>query len=142
MFSKEESAKIRQEFWTSFGKSFPKKWVLYNTKIKDFSFKFFFDTKKAMVILDIEGDLEHRIKYFERLQSLKNILSEEYLPEIIFDDCYRLENEKEVSRIYTILPNVCIHNKNTWQETMEFFNEKMQLFEAFWFEYEDIIKGE
>ena len=34
MFNREESAKIRQEFWTSFGKSFPRKWLLYNTKIK------------------------------------------------------------------------------------------------------------
>ena len=33
MFNREESAKIRQEFWTSFGKSFPRKWLLYNTKI-------------------------------------------------------------------------------------------------------------
>ena len=41
MFSKEEAAKIKKEFWTSFGKSFPKKWILYDTKIKDFAFKFY-----------------------------------------------------------------------------------------------------
>ena len=54
MFSKEEAAKLRKEFWTSFGKSFPRKWLLYNTKIKGFAFKFVADRKKAAVCLDIE----------------------------------------------------------------------------------------
>jgi hypothetical protein len=35
MFSKEELKKLSHEFWTNFGKEFPNKWVLYNTKIKD-----------------------------------------------------------------------------------------------------------
>lgn len=142
MFSKEESKRIRQEFWTSFGKSFPRKWILYNTKIKDFSFKFYFDTKKAIVALDIEDtNLENRIKYYEKVRSLKTILQQEYIPDVIFEDCYILENGKEISRIYTQLNNVCIHNKNTWQETMEFLYQKMVKFEAFWLEYQDIIKN-
>ena len=49
MFSKEEAANLKKEFWTAFGKSFPKKWLLYDTKIKDFSFKFYADNKKAEV---------------------------------------------------------------------------------------------
>lgn len=142
MFSREESKKLREEFWISFGKSFPRKWILYNTKIKDFSFKFYFDTKKAMVVLDIEDeDLEQRIKYYERLQSLQSLLKEDYLPEVIYEDIYFLENGKEISRIYVVLEGVSIHNKNTWRETMEFLNEHMQKFEEFYWEYEDVIKG-
>ncbi|HQC07300.1 MAG TPA: DUF4268 domain-containing protein, partial [Kaistella chaponensis] len=30
MFSKEEAQKYRQEFWIAFGKSFPRKWILYH----------------------------------------------------------------------------------------------------------------
>ena len=55
MYSKEEAAKLRQEFWISFGKSFPYKWTLYKTGVKNLSFRFYFDTKKAMVCIDIEG---------------------------------------------------------------------------------------
>ena len=54
MFSKEESARLRKEFWTSFGKSFPRKWLLYNTKIKGVSFKFQADRKTAFVCLDFD----------------------------------------------------------------------------------------
>lgn len=140
MFSKEESRILRQEFWTSFGKSFPRKWILYNTKLKGLSFKFHFDNKTALVALDLEDDLEHRIKYWEKLQALKSILLNEFLPDAIFDETYFLDNEKEISRIYIPLEQkVSIHNKNSWREVMEFFNEKMNLFEAFFEEYKDVI---
>lgn len=142
MFSKAESRKLREDFWISFGKSFPRKWVLYNTKIRDFSFKFYFDKKKAMVSLDIEDqNIENRIKYWDKMISLKAILTDEFLPDAIFNEDYVLPNGKEISRIYLEKHNVSIHNKNTWQETMVFLNETMQKFEAFYFEYEDFIKA-
>ena len=142
MFSKEESRILRQEFWTSFGKSFPRKWILYNTKLKGLNFKFHFDTKTALVALDLEDDLELRIKYWEKLQALKSILLDEYLPDAIYDEEYFLDNKKEISRIYMPLEQkVSIHNKNSWRDVMEFFNEKMSLFEAFFEEYKDIIEA-
>lgn len=142
MFSKEESRLLRQEFWTSFGKSFPNKWILYDTKIKGLSFKFYFDTKKALVALDIEGDLESRINHWEKLLSLKTILLNDYTPEAIFSEEYILENGKEISRVYVPLKTkVSIHNKNTWRETMEFFNETMIKFESFFEDFKDIIKN-
>ncbi|GAL67787.1 DUF4268 domain-containing protein [Jejuia pallidilutea] len=142
MFSKEESRILRQEFWTSFGKSFPRKWILYNTKLKGLSFKFHFDTKKALVALDLEDDLEYRIKYWEKLEALKSILKDEYLPDAIFEEEFILENGKEISRIYVPLEQkVSIHNKNTWRGVMVFFNKTMSLFEAFFLEYKDIIEG-
>lgn len=142
MFSKEESRLLRQEFWTSFGKSFPRKWILYDTKLKGFSFKFHFDTKIALVALDLEDDLEFRIKYWEKLVALKSILLDDFLPEAIFEEAYILDNEKEISRIYVPLEHkVSIHNKNTWRDVMVFFNEKMYLFEAFFEEYREVIEG-
>jgi len=141
MFSKVESRKLREDFWISFGKSFPRKWVLYDTKIKGLSFKFHFDTNSALVTLDLEDDLENRINYWEKLQSLKSILKDEYLPEVIFEEAFFLENGKEISRIYVELnQKVSIHNKNNWRDVMEFFNEKMGLFEAFFDEYREFLE--
>lgn len=141
MFSKEESRRLRQDFWISFGKSFPRKWTLYDTKIKGFSFKFHFDTKKALIALDIEDDLENRITYWEKLVSLKSILTQDYLPDVIFEEEYFLENGKEISRVYLPLEQkVSIHNKNTWQDVMVFFNENMSKFEDFFEDYKEVIK--
>lgn len=141
MFSKEEWARMRQEFWTSFGKSFPRKWILYNTKIKGFSFKFHFDTKKAMVLVVIEGNLEHRIRYFEKMQSLENLLMD-YWEDAVFSDSFELENGKEISCVFVEKYGVSIHNKSTWQETMNFLHEKMLKLEEFWLEYEDFFRDE
>ena len=95
MFSKENSRILRETFWISFGKSFPRKWILYQTKLKGLAFKFHFDTKSAMVTLDIEGTTENRIKYWRKLQSLQEILINEYLPNAIFAESYALEMEKK-----------------------------------------------
>ncbi|MDX1766872.1 MAG: DUF4268 domain-containing protein [Arenibacter troitsensis] len=141
MFSKEESKKLRQDFWISFGKSFPRKWILYNTGIKDFSFKFHFDLSIAMVSMDIENqDLEKRLELWEKLISLQSLFKEEYLPNALFEDTVFLNNGKEISRISVSLENVSIHNKNTWQETMVFLKDNMVKFEDFFNEYEDIIR--
>lgn len=142
MFSREDSRKLREEFWISFGKSFPTKWILYDTKLKGFAFKFHFDTKNAFVTLDLEDDLEQRIIYWDKLQSLKAILVADYLPEVIYEEEYFLENGKEISRIYvSIDKKVSIHNKNTWREVMEFFVDNMTKFEAFFEEYKDFIEA-
>lgn len=141
MFSKDESRKLREEFWISYGKSFPRKWILYDTKIKGVSFKFHFDTSNAMVVLDLEDDLETRINVWEKLQSLKTILLDDFLPNAIFKEEYLLENGKEISRIYVAInQKVSIHNKNSWRDVMLFFNEKMAAFEAFFIEYRDFIE--
>jgi len=140
MFSKSESKKLREDFWISFGKSYPTKWILYNTKIKDFSFKFYFDTSKAMVTLDIESkDLEKRINLWEKVISLKSVLVDDYLPTAQFEEYTFLENQTEISRIYVCLDQVSIHNKNTWQQTMIFMNEHMKKFEAFFNDFEAVF---
>ncbi len=140
MFSKEESRKLREAFWIAFGKSYPRKWILYKTGKKGLVFKFHFDLKQAMVSLDVVGDLEQRIETWEKLSSLKNLLLADYLPNAVFKDYYHLENQKEISRIYVEKHDVSIHNKNTWQETMVFLHCTMLCFEDFFLTYEDIIK--
>ncbi|WP_298505956.1 DUF4268 domain-containing protein [uncultured Maribacter sp.] len=142
MFSKEESKRLKQDFWISFGKSFPRKWTLYNTNIKGLTFKFHFDLKKAMVSLDVDhNSLEKRIELWEKLITLKSIIREDFLPESHFKDYFILENKKEISRIYIEKNNVSIHNKNTWQETMLFLKDTMESFEAFFEDYKDILNS-
>mgnify|MGYP003631029167 CR=1 FL=1 len=114
--------------------------MLYNTKIKDFSFKFYFDTSVARVMLDLETlDLEKRRALWDALVSIRSILIDQYLPAAIFDDGHVLENGKQISRIYVELQGVSIHDKNTWQRTMVFLNENMLLFEAFFEDYGDML---
>ncbi|MBU2996613.1 DUF4268 domain-containing protein [Cellulophaga baltica] len=140
MYSKEEAKKLRQDFWISFGKSFPRKWILYNTKIKDFSFKFHFDKSQAMVSMDIENkNLEKRIELWDKLTSLKSVLETDYIANVTYQEYVYLDNQRDISRLYISIDGVSIHNKNTWQETMIFLNETMLKFEAFFYDFEDML---
>ncbi len=140
MFSKQEAQALKKEFWTAFGKSFPRQWILYDTQIKDFSFKFNADNKKAEVSLDIEmKDELFRNAYYEKVESLENMLQEE-VGSVFKDEFYTLENGKVIARFWTELTGVSIYNKNTWRDIFQFFIEKMEGFERVFLEYEDYIK--
>ncbi|WP_109301305.1 DUF4268 domain-containing protein [Aquimarina sp. AU474] len=140
MYNREESKQIRQEFWTAFGKEYPRKWLLYNTKIKDVTLKFSFTTKKAQVSIDIEpSDEIVRAYYYDKFVSLKTILVSEYLEAILYDEHYELENYKIIPRIYVELLNVNIHNKNCWEQVMIFLYDHMEKLETFFLEYKDFI---
>lgn len=141
MYSKEESQRMKREFWVAFAEKYPRKWVLYDTKIKDFSFKFFVDNKKAQVLIDIEQRSdEKRTAYFEKLDSLKNILEEEFIKDLVFEKNYTLESGKTISRIWTEIQGVGFSNRNNWDIIFDFFFEKMNALEMFYLEYDDFIK--
>lgn len=141
MYSKEESQKMKREFWVAFAEKYPRKWVLYDTKIKDFSFKFYVDNKKAQVLIDIEQRSdEKRIAYFEKLEALKNILEEEFIKDLVFEKNYTLESGKTISRIWIEIQGVGFSNRNNWDTIFDFFFEKMNALEMFYLEYDDFIK--
>lgn len=141
MFSKEEARQLKKEFWIQFSEEYPRKWLLYNTKIKDYSFKFYVDNKIAQVLLEIEpSDEELRKIYYEKVESLKTILVEDYLKDAIFERNFYLENGKVVSRIWVQLDNISVNNRKTWSTIFDFFNEKMSAFELFFYEYEEYLK--
>ncbi|KQX15765.1 DUF4268 domain-containing protein [Flavobacterium sp. Root420] len=141
MYSREESQKIKREFWVAFAEKYPRKWVLYDTKIKDFSFKFFVDNKKAQVLIDIEHRSdEKRNAYFEKIEALKNILEEEFVSDLVYEKNYTLESSKTISRIWVEKQGVGFSNRNNWDTIFDFFFEKMNALEMFYLEYDEFIK--
>ena len=140
MYSKVEVKALRQLFWTSFGKSFPRKWTLYNTKIKGLEFKFHFDKKSAMVCIDKDDTIERRLELWEKIQSLQAVLLENYLPNALFEEIYYIDQDKDISRVFVLLEGVSINNKNTWQQTMEFLSLSMNQFESFFEDFNSVLE--
>lgn len=141
MYSKQENQKLKQEFWVSFSEKYPRKWVLYDTKIKDFSFKFHVENTKAQVLIDIEHrNTEKRMAYFEKIQALKTILEDEFISDLVYEKNFTLENGKTISRIWVEKLNVSVSNRNYWDEIFAFFNSKMNALELFYLEYDSFIK--
>jgi hypothetical protein len=141
MYSREETQKLKREFWVTFAEKYPRKWVLYDTKIKDFSFKFYVDNKKAQVLIDIEHRSdEKRTAYFQKIEALKNILEEEFIQDLVYEKNYVLENGKSISRIWVERLGVGFSNRNYWDEIFDFYFEKMNALELFYLEYDEFIK--
>lgn len=141
MYSKEENQKLKHEFWVEFAQKYPRKWVLYDTKIKDFSFKFYVENTKAQVHIDIEmRNKELRIQYFEKLVSLKNILEDVFIKDLVFERNLTLENGKTISRVWVEKGNVSVSNRKYWDEIFDFFYEKMNALELFYLDYDEFIK--
>lgn len=141
MFSKEESKKVREEFWTGFGKQSTRKWILYDTRIKELQLKFTFNNREAKVAMEISSKDEIiRSYYFDKLISLKAILLKEYLPEVVFEENFVLPENKVISSVYVVLNGVNINSKKDWPVVSSFFKEKMDLLERFFREYEDYIR--
>ncbi len=141
MYSKQENQQLKQEFWIEFANQYPRKWILYDTKIKDLSFKFFVDNTKAQVIIDVEHrNDEKRIAYFEKFESFKTILNDNYIKNLVFNKNFTLESGKKISRIWIEKRNISVSNKSYWKEIFDFFYENMNELEMFYLEYGDIVK--
>lgn len=141
MYSREENQKLKHEFWIAFAAAYPRKWLLYDTKIKDLSFKFFVDNTKAQVLIDIEmKSNESRTIYFEKFESLKTILEQNFVSNLIFEKSFTLDNGKVISRIWVEQLNVSVSNKKYWSQIFDFFNKNMEALEYFFFEYGDYIR--
>ncbi len=141
MYSRAENQRLKQEFWVAFAKQYPRKWILYDTKIKDFSFKFFVDNTKAQVSIEIEHRNEDkRLAYFDKIVALKNILEEEFVADLVYQKNHTLENGKTISKIWVEKLGITVSNRNSWGDIFNFFHEKMQAFEMFYGEYDEFIK--
>lgn len=142
MYSKEEAKKIRQQFWTMFGKRYDRKWLLYDTKLKDIVLKFSFEDRRALVSIDInhEDDLL-RAYYYEKLVALKNIMLDQVSDQLIFEENYSLESGKLISRVFVLLEGVKIQKQTDWPDVYHFYYEHMDKMESFFLEYKDFIES-
>ncbi|GEM55746.1 hypothetical protein B0A58_13170 [Flavobacterium branchiophilum NBRC 15030 = ATCC 35035] len=141
MYSKQENQRLKQEFWIAFAQKYPRKWLLYDTKIKDFSFKFLGENKKVQVLIDIEHRNESkRLQYFDKIKALQHILEEEFIRDLVYEKNYILENGKTISRIWIERSPISISNRQHWDDIFDFFNEKMSAFELFFAEYDEFIQ--
>ncbi len=141
MYSKEQAKQVKKDFWVAFADAYPRKWLLYNTKIKDVSLKFYIDNKKAEVIFEISNKDEKLQKiYFQKIESLQTILKEDHLPDVILEENFYNEYGQKFGKIWVEIDNVSCNKKETWPVIFDFFNEKMSAFEYFFLEHENYIR--
>jgi hypothetical protein len=100
MYSKQEAAQLKQQFWTTFGRYIRPvqsangekiNWVNYKTGDKDIYFRMQADNKKASIAIEVtHKDEGLQALYFEQFQQLKtllhNTLQEEWIWQLHVSD--------------------------------------------------------
>ena len=69
------------------------------------------------------------------------MLLQDYLPDAIFERDFHLSTGKVISRVWVEKTGISMNNKAHWPEIFNFFSEKMEAFEYFFFEHEEYIKN-
>jgi hypothetical protein len=142
MFTREESSRIRHEFWTTFGKYMSPilsaegmkiNWINYHTGIKDVYFRMDASQKFASISISLEqSDGDIRELYFEQLLEFKNILHAslgeewDWQPNVVADD------GREISRVYKNISGVSVFSKNDWPALISFFKPRIIALDSFW----------
>lgn len=142
MYSKAEASDIKKEFWTRFGMYMkPVKnaegntinWINYKTGIRHLYFRM--DTGKRTAAIAIEmkhPSEEERLLIYEQFESLrdyfKDTIGEDWEWQQVFYD----DDGSTASRIFTVLENVNVFNKESWPYIISFLKERMIKLDLFW----------
>jgi len=141
MFTREEASRIRQEFWTAFGKYMSPvpssegekiSWINYHTQVKDIYFRMDAGLKSASIYISIEPfhDVTREL-YFEQFLQSKKMFHAAVGEEWTWQRNVSVES-KTVSRISKTLPDVSVMNKDHWPDLISFFKPRMIALDAFW----------
>lgn len=142
MYSKQEAAQLKQEFWTQFGqymrpiKSADEEdinWINYKTRFKHIKFHLDADNKIATIgICILHPDDGIRALFFEQLSQLKNMLHTTINEEWIWQETIVDKYGKKQSMAYTILNDVSIYDKTNWPKLISFFKPRLIALDSFW----------
>ena len=142
MFSKQEAAQLRKEFWTVFGQYMSPisssegekiNWINYKTGVKGVQFKMEANAGGAFIAIElIQSDKGKQQFFFEQLIQQKNIfqniLQEEWTWLLHTHDEYG----KMISRIYKEKKKVTILKKEDWPTLISFFKPRIIRLDEFW----------
>lgn len=142
MYSKQEATKLKQQFWTAFGKYMSPilssegehiNWINYKTGEKDIFFRMNADNKTASIAIEItHKDESLQALYFNQFEQLKTLLHSTLNEEWTWLLHTHDDKGKTLSRIYTSISNVNIFNKEDWPKLISFFKPHIIALDKFW----------
>ncbi|RAW02893.1 DUF4268 domain-containing protein [Pseudochryseolinea flava] len=142
MFSREETSRIKEEFWTTFGRYMSPvpsvegnkiNWINYHTGLKHVHFRMITESKSALIAITIEHrDLEIQSLFFEQFLELKTLLHATLQEEWHWKLHETTSSEKIISKIYKELNGVSVLNKAQWPELISFFKPRIITLDEFW----------
>ncbi|MDB5014132.1 MAG: hypothetical protein JWQ25_2334, partial [Daejeonella sp.] len=135
-------SKIKQEFWTTFGKyispqksaeGFKVNWVNYKTGIKHVSIRLEADQNEASIGFYISHpDVAIQELFFSQFEEYKKVLHDTLNEDFEWQPFINNNDGRVYSRISKTLSPVNIFNKNDWPNLISFFKPRIIALDEFW----------
>lgn len=142
MYSREEASKIKQEFWTTFGKYISPQlsaeglkinWVNYKTGVKHVSLKFDADQNEASIGFYLSHpDVAIQGLFFLQFLEYKQLLHDRLNEDFEWQESLYTNDGKAYSKICKTLMPINIFNKNSWPNLISFFKPRLIALDEFW----------
>jgi hypothetical protein len=151
MFSREEAARLRQQFWISFGQymkpilgaeGLPVNWINYKTGVKHLFFRMDAEQKFASIAIEFANPDEGiRALFFEQFQEFRLLLQgalhgEEWDWQLDATNHY----QKQVARIECVLPKVSVFNQQQWPDIIAFLKPRIIALDEFWTDVKPVFE--
>ncbi len=150
MYTREQAAAIRQNFWTRFGKYMAPvlssegekiNWINYKTGIPHLFFRMNADKDQAYIGVEImHRNPEQPTRLYEQWVSLKPMLEEATGESWHWEPRYSNETGQELSRIYSTLQPVNIFKESDWPAIISFLKPRLMALDAFWTSHKFIFE--
>ena len=145
MYSKEQTSKLKAQFWTNFGQymkpvpsasGLPVNWINYKTGIRNIHFKMDADNTSAVITIEISHPQdEERLHYYHQFLSLKKVPASTTTFNWQWNETVQTDH-KTISNISLQLNNVNILNQSDWPSIICFLKPRIIALDAFW----DLVK--
>lgn len=141
MYSKEQSSKLKTQFWTSFGQYMkpvpgasgePVNWINYKTGVRHIQFKMDADGEGAIIAVEIfHPQQEQRLQCYNQFVSLKKMLNASGEFNWQWNEAIET-GHKTISSISQQLDGVNILNQADWPAIISFLKPRIMALDAFW----------
>ena len=142
MYTRQEAAKQRQAFWTTFGQYMQPvlsaegeqiNWINYRTGIAHIQFRMDADQQQAGIGMTLSHpDPQIQRQHYEQLQRQQTMLRQAVQEDWIWEAYVSDEQERIQSRAYTILEGVNINRTEDWPRIISFLKPRILALDAFW----------
>jgi hypothetical protein len=150
MYTRQQAAAIRQNFWTRFGKYMAPvgsaggekiNWVNYKTGIAHLYFRMNADKDEAYIGIEImhENPVQAEALY-NQFVLLKPMLEEALGEQWTWEPLHSTETLQSLSRIYCILQPANIFNEADWPAIISFFKPRIIALDDFWSNHKMIFE--
>ena len=142
MYTREDSARLRQAFWTAFGQYMALapgaggekvNWLNYKTGVRYLQFKTEAERDGAAVAIVLSHpDIQEQQAYYELLLQSKKMLEGQTMEAWQWQPPTPGEQGKIASRVYCRLAGVDVFNQADWPAIISFLKPRLMALDAWW----------